>query len=111
MAATNYSLIERALGSSWSTAYANTVQTLDILQIVNSGSVLLNIDSTGVVHSPSSSPTNGTHVGVYESSIASGTVAQLMAATFANPANSDILQLINVGGNIANYIDYLGVSH
>lgn len=111
MAATSYSLIERAQGSSFAAAYGAQGSALDLLQIINSGSVLLNVDSTGVVHNPASSPTNGTSTGVYQSSRASGTTAQLFAASFTNPANLDVLQLVNVGGSIAHYIDYLGVSH
>lgn len=113
MAATNYALQEQVSGSTWAAAYGNSVQTLDILQIVDAGgSTLLNIDSTGTVHKPSSSPTNGTHAGVFESSITSGSTAAIVAATFTNPANLDILQLVApAGGGVTSYIDYLGVSH
>lgn len=38
-------------------------------------------------------------------------LAQLFANTFKNPSLQDILQVINEGGNIHYYVDYLGVAH
>lgn len=89
------------------------VQNIDLLQIVDEGgSVLINVDYAGTVHNPSSGATgNNTRCGQFKSSIASGTTAAIFAATFLNPANSDILQTINPGGNVAYYLDYLGVAH
>lgn len=113
MAATSYSLIQSVQGSSWAAAYGAQGSALDIMQIVDAGgSTLLNITSTGVVHNPASGATKGTSVGVYETSVSSGTTAQIVAAAFTNPQQYDILQLIApAGGGVNNYIDYLGVSH
>lgn len=129
MAATPTALIERKSGSSWTTAYPQVTpngvsssqgQRLDLLQIVSVGepgstpktpTVLLNVDYNGVVHNPASGATNGVRVGQYKTTRSSGTTAQLFANAFTNLSRLDILQVIAVGGNIAKYIDYLGVAH
>jgi len=118
MPATNQALLESINGTSWATAFPQVggpAQNLDIMQIVspNGESVLVNVDYAGVVHNPASGATgNNTRVGQFRSNIASGTTAALFAATFTNPSNLDILQVINpAGGNVAKYIDYAGVSH
>lgn len=114
MAATSTSL-KAYSGSSWATAFpAVSGQSLDILQIVDEGQgVVLNVDSSGVVHNPASGATNGTHYGVYQTRLASGdTTAHYFADAFTNPSNADILQVISpTGGSVVNYLDYLGVSH
>lgn len=114
MAATSEALIGRLQGTSWATAFANNVQTLDIIQIVDhSGNILVNVASDGTVNKPASSPTNGTHYGPYYTRLTSAaTLAAIVADTFTNEDNEDILQLISpTGGAILNYIDYQGVSH
>jgi hypothetical protein len=106
------------LASAFPQVTANGVgnQNLDLLQIVSKkgGTVLLNVDYLGAVHSPAVSPTNGARVGVFATNFQtsdSATVAQLFADAFANPSLLDILQVINLGGNIHYYLDYLGVAH
>jgi hypothetical protein len=86
---------------------------LDLLQIVGLGdSVLLNVDSTGTVHNPAVSPSNGTRIGVFQTNLtSSATTAQLFASAFANPSQLDILQVVNLGLNVHYYLDYLGVAH
>jgi len=117
MAATLQALLQSINGSSWATAYPQVqgiAQNLDLLQIVspNGESVLLNVDYAGVVHNPASGNTNGTRIGQFKSNIASGTTEALFAATFTNPSNLDILQVVSpAGGNVVKYIDYAGVSH
>jgi len=89
-------------------------QNLDLIQIVdnNGQSVLVNVDYTGAVHKPASSPTNGTRIGVFQTNLSSGsTLAAIFADAFSNPAKLDIIQVINVGGNIHYNLDYLGVAH
>lgn len=88
-------------------------QNLDLLQIVGlGGSVLLNVDYQGTVHNPAVAPTNGTRIGVFQTSLSStATTAQLFANAFANPSQLDILQVVNEGANVHYYLDYLGVAH
>jgi hypothetical protein len=90
-----------------------SAQNLDLLQIIGQGgSVLLNVDSAGVVHNAAVSPTNGTRVGQFQTRLnSSATTAQLFADAFSNPSQLDILQVINAGGNIHYFLDYLGVAH
>jgi hypothetical protein len=127
MAASGTELVAAQQGTSWDTAWPQVTpngvgsQNLDLLQIVIQGQVgglntvncVLNVDHAGVVHNPASSPTDGTRVGVFQSRLAAGdTTAHYFADAFANPSQSDILQVINPsGGNVVNYLDYLGVSH
>ena len=119
MAATGVALIAQQPGSSWATAWPQVTpngvgnQNLDVLNIVDEGgNVLLNVDYAGVVHNPASGATGSqTRKGQYFTRLTSGTTAALFADAFANPSNLDIIQIIDVGGNIAKYIDYLGVSH
>ena len=76
------------------------------------GNVLLNVDYAGVVHNPASGATGiQTRIGQFQTRLTSGTTAQLFADAFSNPSNLDIVQVIASGGAVANYIDYLGVSH
>lgn len=118
MASTRTAYLQSQPGASVAAAWPQVkgfVQNLDLIQIVdnNGGSVLVNVDHSGVVHKPASSPTNGTRVGVFLSRLSS---ASSLAAIFAdafdpNPANLDILQVIAVGGAVPYYLDYLGVAH
>lgn len=87
-------------------------QNLDLLQIIGfGGSVLLNVDSTGAVHNPAVSPTNGTRIGVFQTRLASGqSTAAYFADAFANPAQLDIFQAINAGGNIHYNLNFQGVA-
>lgn len=90
-----------------------TSQNLDLIQIVESNgqTVLCNVDYLGAVHTPASSPTNGTRIGVFQTNLtSSATTAQLFASAFTNPSLLDILQVINVGGNIHYNLNYLGVA-
>jgi hypothetical protein len=120
MAATGTAMLEQQNGTSWDTAWPQVTpngvasQNLDLIQIVDEGqAVVLNVDHAGVVHNPASASTNGTRVGVFQTRLASGdTTAHYFADAFANPSQLDILQVISpTGGNVAKYIDYLGVSH
>ena len=115
MAATGVALIQQQEGTSWATAWpqVNTSQNLDILNIIDEGgNVLLNVDYAGVVHNPASGATGSqTRVGQFATRLTSGTTAQLFADAFANPSQLDIIQIISVGGAIAKYLDYAGVSH
>ncbi len=125
MAATTEAVLIRVQGATLVAAFAQLTgngvgpQNLDLIQIVipgdnseDSPACVLNVDYTGVVHNPAVSPTKGTRVGVYQSNLASGdTTAHYFANAFTNPSLLDILQVVNVGGNISYYIDYLGVAH
>lgn len=116
MAATNGAVLTQLEGSSWATAFPQVggpAQNIDVLQIIDEGgNVLLNVDYAGTVHNPASGSTgNNTRVGQFLTRRTSGTTAQLFADAFSNPSQLDILQIISVGGSIANYLDYLGVSH
>ena len=122
-AATSTALLAQLAGASLKAALPNDggpLQNLDVLQIVdnNGSSILLNVDFSGVVHNPASSPTtsaNGvgnTRLGQFVSRLSSAsTTAQLFADAFFNPSNQDIVQVINVGGNISYWLDALGVAH
>jgi hypothetical protein len=119
MAATREAILGQLGGTSWATALPQVTpngvgsQNLDILQIVDikGENVLINVDYAGVVHNPASGNTNGTRCGQFRSTLSSGTTAAIFAATFTNPDNSDILQVVSPGGNVPVYIDYAGVSH
>jgi len=95
------------------------VQNLDLLQIISQGepgtspTVLLNVDYAGTVHNPASSATVGTRCGQFYTRLSSGTTAQLFADAFypnANQDQSDILQVVNPGGNAHWYLNYAGVA-
>src|ERR1700685_2485979 len=117
MPATSSAMYQQNGAASLATAFPQVVgfaQNLDLIQIVSSNGqgVLLNVSSTGVVHKPAVAATNGARVGVFQTVLTStSTTAQLFANAFANPSNQDILQVINEGGNVSFYLDYLGVSH
>jgi hypothetical protein len=96
----------------------NEAQNLDLIQIASPGdqtggapTVMINVDYLGKVHSPAVNPTNGTVLGVFYTQLTQGSTATLFAAAFDNPLLLDILQVINPGGNISYWLDYLGVVH
>jgi hypothetical protein len=116
----NNCLISRNLGSSVLTAWPQvtgqngTKQFLDLIQIVDYGGVvLLNVDNAGVVHYPAVAPTNGVRLGQYFTRLNStATLAALSLDTWTNnPAQEDIIQVINIGGNISYWLDYVLVAH
>lgn len=114
MAATLQAMLGRLQGSSWANAFANNVQALDIIQIVDhSGNILVNVDQNGVVNKPASSPTAGTHYGPYYTRLTSASsLAAIFADAFSDFDNSDILQLVSPSGSsILKWIDNQGVSH
>jgi Ice-binding-like len=122
---TNNCLISRNLGSSVLTAWPQPTSQgvgapkLDIIQIVNQGeggkglNVVLNVDFAGVVHYPAVNPTDGTRLGQYFTRLnSSATLAALSFDTWTNnPAQEDIIQVINIGGNISYWLDYVLVAH
>ena len=121
MAATQFAVLQRQQGSSVLTAWpqvGNVNSKLDLIQIVGQGeqgqdspSCLVNVDYTGTVHSPAVSPTSGTRVGVFYTRLSSkSSLAQIFADTFSNLSQLDILQVINIGGNISYYLNYQGVA-
>jgi hypothetical protein len=55
--------------------------------------------------------TNGTRVGVFYTNLpATASIAALFASAFSNPSQQDILQIINLGGNVSYYLNYQGVA-
>jgi hypothetical protein len=105
MASTTYSVLERAQGTSWTAAYANTIQPLDLLQIIDiGGQCLLNISETGVVNNPAQAPTDGTHVGVYEAQgVSAGGGSDPVATQLASAAAFQILAysgITNTGASV-----------
>jgi hypothetical protein len=124
MAATSVAVLSRVQASvtnGLSVQYAfssNEAQNLDLIQIASPGSqtggapsVMINVDYLGKVHSPAVNPTDGTVLGVYFTPILQGSTATLFASAFDNPLLLDIIQVINPGGNISYWLDYLGVAH
>jgi hypothetical protein len=123
--ATNNCLISRNLGASVVTAWPQPTSqgagspNLDILQIVNQGeggkglNVILNVDYTGTIHYPAVSPSDGTRLGQYFTRLnGTATLAALSADTWTNnPAQEDIIQVIQLGGNICYLINYLLVAY
>ena len=114
-------LISQNLGSSVLTAWPQITtegtiqQFLDLVQIVDEGgNVVLNVNFAGLVNYPAVLPTNGTRIGQFytrTSGFPTTTLPILMADTFTNPSLLDIIQVINLGGNISYFWDYLGVAH
>jgi hypothetical protein len=116
---TTTALIMQQLGANvaaaWPQVTPNGVgnQNLDLIQIVDNNGlqVLCNVDSTGTVHNPAVAATNGTRVGQFVSRLtSSATTAQLFADAFTNPSQLDILQVVNVGGNVHYSLNYQGVA-
>jgi hypothetical protein len=124
MANTTTALLGRFQGSSLQNAFAQansgaSPTNLDLLQIVIPGdqpgdgsvTVAVNVDHTGAVHNPASSPTNGTFLGVFESTAPNGSSPALFFSTaFDNPSLLDIIQSIQEGGNVSYYLSYAGVA-
>jgi len=119
MAATLYAYLVRQPGASVVTAFPQVTpngvasQNLDLIQIIGQGGdILLNVDYAGAVHNPASNATNGTRIGQYYTRLTSAaTTAQLFADVFSdNEPQEDIIQVINVGGNISYYLSYAGVA-
>lgn len=119
---TLYAHLFRLQGQSLAQALpqvGNVNSNIDILQITddNGNNVLLNVDFAGVVHNPAVNPTatpafDNTRLGQYQSSLSVGaTTAQLFASAFSNLAQQDIIQVINNGGNVSYWLDFLGVAH
>lgn len=116
-------LISRNLGSSVLTAWPQpTSQTglfpkLDLIQIFDQGGAcVLNVDYTGTVNYPAVNPTNGVRIGVFFTRLnpltTSVSLAALSLDTWTNnPAQEDIIQVINLGGAISYWIDYVLVAH
>jgi hypothetical protein len=98
------------------TPNATGPQNLDLIQIVDEGGlVLVNVDYQGTVGKNPVSPTNGVRVRQVRTLLAAtATTAQIFADAFypnANQDQSDILQVVNPGGNIHYYLDYTGTAH
>jgi hypothetical protein len=114
-------LISRNLGSSVLTAWPQPTgqgvgsPKLDLIQIVdnNGATVLLNVDFAGAVHYPAVNPTNGTRVGQFVTRLdGTATLDALSDDTWTNnPDFEDIIQVINIGGNISYWLDYLLFAH
>jgi hypothetical protein len=116
MAATGEALLARYQGQSLVLAFRQinpgNPQNLDLFHIVDQGgNILVNVDYTGAVHNPASSPTQGCRIGRYFTSLTTGTTAQFFANVFPNPQSLDLIQVRNVGGNISYYLSYAGVAN
>jgi hypothetical protein len=125
-AATLTAVYARMFGSNLQQAFAQVTsqaspQNLDLIQILDAGddtnlvtpTVEINVDYTGAVHNPAVNPTNGTRIGAFLAlNVPDGSsTATFFASAFANTSQQDILQCINLGGNISYWLDYLGVAH
>lgn len=120
MAATGTAVFKQVstqTGSTLAGAFPQTpqggTQDLDLIQVVGlGGSIILSVDYLGTVHKPGASTTNGTRLGQFQSRLtSSSTVAAIIADAFTNTSHQDIIQAVNIGGNIHYYLDYLGVAH
>jgi hypothetical protein len=120
LAPSNNCLISRNLGSSVLTAWPQLTGqgvgnlNLDLIQIVDQGGVcILNVDFAGTVHYPAVAPTNGVRLGQYYTRLnGTATLANLSLDTWTNnPAQEDIIQVINLGGHISYWLDYLLIAH
>jgi hypothetical protein len=116
--ATVQCLLSRNLGSSLLNAWPQVTydggqsKFLDLVQIVDEGGVcVLNLNYAGVCNFPASNVTAGTRIGVYYTRLdATYTLAQVVADTWKNWDMEDIIQVINVGGNISYIWNWLGVA-
>ena len=100
------------------TPNATGPQDLDLIQIIDEGGeVIVSVDYAGTVHkNPGSTTyTAGTRCGVFRTLLAdTASTAQVFADAFypnANQDQSDILQVVNPGGNVHYYLDYTGTAH
>ena len=118
-AATSEALLERAAGASVVTAYPQVTpngvgpQDLDLIKICDQGdNTVLNVDYAGTVHNPATTVKGGTRIGKFYTRLAAGaSTAALFADAFTNPSLLDILQVMNVGGNISYWLDYTGTAN
>lgn len=95
--------------AAFDTTLGNSLQ--DLLQIVDPfGKVVFNIDVFGVANDNPASPSATAILGQFQAHSGS-TRAQYIASAFANPSNLDIIQIVQPGGNVAYYVDYLGNVH
>jgi|SRR5208282_3402900 len=77
-----------------------------LVVVTNAGVVLRNTGNVGAT------ATEGTRIGKYLTRLGtSATTAQIFADAFENLAQLDIIQVINLGGNISYWLDYQGVAH
>jgi hypothetical protein len=121
-------VLEPVFGSSLQNAFTqinpSNPQNLDIIQItvpgsnsIDSTNVALNVDFAGVVHNPAVSPTKGTRAGTFHAidQVAGASTAALFASVWkwnaTQGAKADILQSVQIGGNISYWLDFLGVAH
>lgn len=103
MPATSQALIKRYLGDSLQSTFFNPSQS-DLLQIIHpdSGQVIWKLDfEENVVNNPASW-TKGAIIGQF--------LGQNFQTAFSNSENLDIIQIVNVGGNIIWYLTYDGVA-
>jgi hypothetical protein len=112
-------LLSRNLGSSVLTAWPQVTfdggvsKFLDLIQIVDEGGItVLNLSYNGTVNYPAVNPTPGTRIGVYYTKLnGSATLAAVVADTWKNWDQEDIIQVINVGGNISYFWNWLGIAY
>lgn len=101
--------------SGFSTS-GNNVSNATVL--ASSGSTLVVITTTQANQTHSGAAvfttpvgTLGTRIGVFNTNLPkSATIAQLFADAFTNPQQEDIIQVVNEGGNVSYYLNYLGVA-
>lgn len=124
MAATVGTMAGQYKGQSLLAAFTNP-NHYDIIQIINQGrKVIANVTYNGVVNlNPTLSSGQGGN-GLYTSNkvmvkrfeispaYPQATLAQIFLAAFPqNPNKLDIIQIVNLGGTISFWVDYLGVAH
>jgi hypothetical protein len=126
MAATNGTMLGQFFGPSLLAAFTNPTK-YDILQLVQVPGYkkVISVSYNGVVNLNPATAANGsggsgietkkeTILGQFDclNGATLSTVAQCFAAAFpTNSSNLDIFQIINEGGNVSYWLDYLGVAH
>lgn len=102
------------------TGFTNVTNNISLTNITASTTTTLVVLFAGEIaetHAGSATLTLGgtqerTRVGRFQTTLAAGsTIAQYFANAFANSSNLDILQVVNVGGTVSYWLDYLGVAH
>jgi hypothetical protein len=124
MAAATLNAVQQAQpGASVLTAWPQpTTQgiasTFDLIHIANYGLetlVVVNYQGTVLRNTGTTPPASsaGYLVGKFLTRLTSAaTTAQIFADVWSqNNTNDDILQVVNVGGNISYWLDFLGVAH
>lgn len=123
MPATPTAMLQSQPGASVVTAWpqlpGNGVgpQNLDLIHIAAIGGeklVVVTYQGTVLRNTGSTPPTasEGVRVGRYLTRLSpSASTAAIFADAFSNPSLLDILHVVNEGGNISYYLDYLGVAH